>query len=150
MTTPSYLCPGDIFAIADHLIQKGIITTRQEVFGFLRASKGAIVGDSATGKLFRVGTITPKVDTRGRCIFLTSEDRCEIHSVAPFGCAFFSAHMDKLEGDKRSMWGLIQISRTPAYEQLRQKLIADAGGAVAEPFTPTKEEDDGRTTDGTH
>lgn len=135
-STPGYLCPGDLFAIADYLIQENRISTRQELFGLLRASKGAIVGDSATGQLYRIGTITPRVEN-GRCVFLTPEDRCSIHSVAPFACSHFSAHLDKLDGDYRSMWGLKQITMTPAYETLRQQLIKDTG--EAEPFTPHKE-----------
>jgi Fe-S-cluster containining protein len=137
-TIPGYLVPGDLFAIADSLIQEGGITTRQEIFSFLRASRGAIVGEAATGRRFRIGTITPKM-VNGRCIFLTPEDRCSIHSVAPFACGFFDPHMDPIEGNRRSMWGLKQISITPAYEQLRQKLIADAG--EAEPFTSKEDAD---------
>ena len=135
---PSYLIPGDIFAIGEFLVKEGRITTVAEVFQFLRASKGAVVGEAATGKRFRIGTITPKVKDDGWCVFLTPDKRCSIHAVAPFGCAFFSVHMDKIEGDVRSMWGLKQITITPGYEQLRQKLIADAG--EVEPFAPTKED----------
>jgi len=137
---PGHLIPGDIFAIADALMADGRIQTKQGVFDFLQASKGAVVGEQATGKLFRIGTIVPKT-VDGRCVFLTDENRCSIHAVAPFGCAFFDDHMSQLEGTARSMWGLRQIARTPGYEALRQKLIADTG--VTEPFTP--KEDKGGT-----
>lgn len=142
---PAHLIPGDIFAIADRLITDGKITTRQEVFGFLRASRGAVVGEVSTGKLFRIGTITPCLKD-GKCVFLTEDNKCSIHSVAPFGCAFFDWHMGAIEGHGRSMWGLKQISMTPGYEALRQKLIADQGGEAAEPFTLPQEEgrDDGK------
>lgn len=135
---PGHLTPADLFAIVDVLMADGRIQTRQDVFEFLRASKGAVVGDAATGHRWRIGTITPKVKEDGTCIFLTKDNRCSIHAVAPFGCRFFDPHMDNIEGNRRSMWGLKQISITPAYEQLRQKLIAGSG--EIEPFTPTKEE----------
>lgn len=130
-TRPGYLSPGDLFAIANKLMADGRIHTRAGVFDFLRASKGAVVGEAATGKLWRIGTITPKMKD-GKCVFLTDDDRCSIHEVAPLGCAYFDDHMSQLEGDYRSMWGLKQITMTPAYEQLRQKLIADSG--ETEPF----------------
>jgi Fe-S-cluster containining protein len=117
----------------------GRIQTRQGVFAFLRASKGAIVGDAATGQRWRIGTITPKVKEDGTCVFLTEDKRCSIHTVSPSGCGFFDPHMDPIEGNRRSMWGLKQISITPAYEQLRQKLIADAG--ESEPFTSKENSD---------
>lgn len=139
---PAHLIPGDIFAITDALMADGRIQTKQEVFNFLQASKGAVVGEQATGKRYRIGTITPKT-VDGKCIFLTKDNRCSIHAVSPFGCAFFDDHMSQLEGTARSMWGLRQIAQTPGYEQLRQKLIADAG--VTEPFTPTQEDQGGQS-----
>ena len=137
-TMPSFLIPGDLFSIIDVLMTSGRITTRQGIFKFLRASKGAIVGDSATERRYRIETITPKLENN-KCVFLTDDDRCSIHTVAPYGCRMFTAHMNPIEGARRSMWGLKQISITPAYEQLRQKLIADAG--EAEPFTSKEDAD---------
>lgn len=126
--SPGYLIPSDLFRIADHLLADGRITNSKDVLNFLQASAGAVVGDMATGRKFRIGTIIPKRQENGRCIFLTEEDRCSIHSVSPFGCAFFDAHMDVVEGSVRSMWGLRQIMGTPAYETARQVLIERDGG----------------------
>jgi Fe-S-cluster containining protein len=136
-TKPGYLIPSDLFRIADHLIAAGRIERTGDVFAYLRASKGAVVGDSKTGQRWRVGTITPKLEN-GRCVFLTDDDRCSIHAVSPFGCAYFSTHDDQRQGDIKSMWGIRLIMQTPAYEVARQKLI-ERDGQPAEPFTPTQE-----------
>lgn len=140
---PGHLIPADLFRIADRLLADGRIQNQQEVFTFLRASRGAVVGDSVSGKLFRIGTITPKTQD-GQCVFL-HEGRCTIHSVAPFGCAFFDAHMDQREGDIRSMWGLKVITSVPAYDQARQMLIAAEG--VHEPFQATRDMGQDRPAD---
>jgi Fe-S-cluster containining protein len=87
------------------------------------------------------GVLAGACADNGRCIFLTDDDRCSIHSVSPFGCSHFSAHMEPMEGDIRSMWGLRQIMGTPAYEAARQVLAKRDGGQY-EPFkayTPTEE-----------
>jgi Fe-S-cluster containining protein len=125
-TKPGYLIPSDLFRIADYLGNGGRIEKTQDVLTFLRASKGAVVGDSRTGQRFRIGTITPRLEN-GRCVFLTDDDRCSIHEVSPFGCAQFSSHDDHRAADVRSMWGLRQIMQTPAYEQARQTMITRDG-----------------------
>jgi len=102
------------------------------VMDSLRASKGAIVGD-ASGQLYRIGTITPAVREDGACVFLTEDNRCSIHAVAPFGCAYFSEHDEKRQADIYSLWSLRLIAGTPAYETARQTIAARDGGA-AEPF----------------
>ena len=128
---PGYLIPGDLFAISDALIKRGEIKTPRDLFPLLRASKGPVVGNSATGQRHRIGTITPAMKD-GRCVFLDPQDRCTIHAVAPFGCAFFDVHMDPAQADIRSLWGLKQIVSAPAYQQLRLQL-ADRDGEH-EPF----------------
>lgn len=128
-TKPGYLIPSDLFRIADHLVTAERIEKTQDVFTFLRASKGAVLGDTKSGQLFRVGTITPRLEN-GRCVFLTEEDRCSIHAVSPFGCSHFSTHDDHRGADIKSLWGLRQIMHTPAYDQARQALIARDGQAT--------------------
>lgn len=118
---PAHLIQGDIFRITDALVSQGRVTDVTGTLSFLRASRGAVVADSATGRRYRIGTITPRMEG-GRCVFLTPDDRCSIHSVAPFGCAYFDLHMSTTEGDARSLWGLQQISRTQAYAEMRQFL----------------------------
>lgn len=43
-----------------------------------------------------IGSITPR-SQGGRCVFLDEQDRCRIHAVAPFGCAYYDTHMDVAE-----------------------------------------------------
>ena len=141
-STPGYTIPGDLFAIGEFLVKEGRLEHIKGVFDLLRASKGAVVGEVATGKRFRIGTITPKL-VDGHCIFLTADDRCSIHAVAPYACRAFDSHMSRVEGDVRSMWGLKQILSTPAYETLRQKLISESG--ETEPFHGPSSGNNGET-----
>jgi hypothetical protein len=70
----------------------------------LLASPGALVARG--GKVFRIPTLVPARRPDGACLFLTDDDRCAIHAVAPFGCAFFDVHQDTAEADERSTAGL--------------------------------------------
>ena len=58
----------------------------------------------------------------GRCVFLGDDDRCRIHPVAPFGCAYHDLHMPRREGEERSRWGLMAVRDSEAYRLLRSKL----------------------------
>jgi len=89
--------------------------------------------DRDTGRQFRIGTIVPKVDEQGRCIFLTEDQRCSIHAVAPFGCAYFDTHMAADEGHARSIWGLRTIQSDPEYLSLREALLKRDAGVMADP-----------------
>lgn len=114
---PGYLIPDDLPAIADLL--------GEPVEPFLVASPGALIGRVTDGvgfETFRVGTIVPRTTTPGgRCIFLESDGRCAIHSVAPFGCAMFDTHMADEVWQERSMWGIGQIMAS-AYQAKRGTL----------------------------
>jgi Fe-S-cluster containining protein len=90
------------------------------------ASPGALVGDSVTGKTFRIPTITPR-KVGGACVFLV-DDRCSIHAVAPFGCAYFDMHMDEEVYAPRSRWYLVKIMASPAYHAERAKLPLKENG----------------------
>jgi len=84
------------------------------------ASPGSMVKDSL-GDVFRVGTITPRY-RKGRCVFLNEQDRCEIHAVAPFGCAYFDTHMGWMRGQQLSSWLAGEQHKSEAYKQLRDTL----------------------------
>lgn len=114
---PAHLIPADvapILAAAAELGQHDVLV----------ASPGALVGRVVDGRmvLARIGTISPKSDATGRCTFLTDDDRCAIHAVAPFGCAIFDYHQSKAEGDARSLWGLERIADDPDYAEFRATL----------------------------
>ena len=114
---PGCLGIGDLEKIAAFLGK-----TIEQAMAFFWASPGALLMDRLTGRVYRVGTITPRYDKRlKRCVFLTDDDRCSIHEVAPFGCAYFDTHMDNAEADKRSRMA-IREQQTDEYQELRSKL----------------------------
>jgi Fe-S-cluster containining protein len=71
----------------------------------LRASPGGMVANKATGKTRRVPTLVPARDAEtGHCTFFdAATERCTIHEIAPFGCAFFDASMSAKEAQARSL-----------------------------------------------
>jgi Fe-S-cluster containining protein len=112
---PGSLARGDLERIAAHL---GESPEAAEVH--FCASPGAMVMNTATGRQFSVGTITPRF-VRGRCVFLDEQDRCRVHQVAPAGCAYFDTHQSTAEGDRRSAW-LVADQQHPDYQRLRERL----------------------------
>jgi Fe-S-cluster containining protein len=96
---PGMLAPGDLERISDYLAMP-----LSESLPMFRASPGAKVAkQTATGlHVFRIPTIVPAQDDRGRCVFLQSDERCRIHAVAPYGCTHFDWHMDREVADPRS------------------------------------------------
>lgn len=113
---PGPLVPGDLERIAAFRGE-----SVEEAKKNFWASPGALVKDGA-GRTSRIGTITPKWDRRKkRCVFLDDNDRCQIHSVAPFGCAYFDTHQTPAEAHDRSIWTARQ-QMDPEYQQLRNTL----------------------------
>lgn len=105
---PGYLVPNDLHAIAEHLGVENIVGFAAE---YLLASPGATVGCSQTGTHRQIRTLVPARRPNGACKFLTSEGRCSIHTVSPFGCAFFDSHQTMEESNARSLAGLIAIDQ---------------------------------------
>lgn len=132
---PGHLIPSDIARMEAALAPR---TSRPGVRDWLVASPGALVGrlEPDPGgrehlRAFWIGTITPARDPEtGACIFLTAENLCGIHDVAPFGCGFFDVHMDFRDGHARSSWGLRVIQADAEYREFRGTL------APAVPDTP--------------
>lgn len=59
----------------------------------LLASPGALA--MKDGQTFRIRTLVPAVKREDKtCIYLIG-DRCAIHTIAPFGCAFFDCGPDQ-------------------------------------------------------
>ena len=85
----------------------------------LWASPGALV-KTRDGQTYRVGTITPRY-RKGRCVFLDENDRCKIHSVAPFGCSHFDTHMGNAQAIPRSL-AAVDSACDPEYQKLRDTL----------------------------
>jgi len=76
----------------------------------LLASRGAIV--ICNGQVARVPTIVPaRSEITDFCVFL-EHNRCSIHKIAPFGCAYFDDHQTKAEGDSRVAFGVRLVIET--------------------------------------
>jgi len=113
---PGPLAPGDLEAIAAHLDRPV-----RDVLELFWASPGALVRDLRTRKERMIGTITPRM-RGGRCVFLDADDRCAVHPVAPFGCAFVDTHMSMEEWHPRAQWLYATIEQSDAYRSLRRML----------------------------
>jgi Fe-S-cluster containining protein len=127
-TAPGMLIPSDVDRIATRLVDLGRIARPDEVGRFLRATRGTDIFDNAARRGMRVPQIGPARDRRGRCVFLSSDDRCEIHTVSPFGCAYFDAHMPDQEAERRKIWSLEQVRSNRRYADLRATLDPAEGG----------------------
>lgn len=110
------LGPGDAERIAEFL---GVESN--QVDHLLLASPGAKVFSAEKG-VYRIGTIVPDRKPDGSCIFFGADERCEIHSVAPFGCAFFDDHMSQKKGDRRSKFILEAIDKDEEYKARRARI----------------------------
>ena len=115
---PGPLAPGELDYIAAYL---GVSV--RDALPYFWASPGAVVQDSHTGAVHRIGTITPRLRD-GRCVFLTEADRCSIHAVAPFGCAYADTHMAEQEWQPRALWLYRTIAADAEYQSLRKMLPA--------------------------
>lgn len=101
---PGYLIPNDLERIAEYLGQEDLVDFALEN---LLASPGATVVDR--GAVRRIRTLVQARRDDGACKFLDANNRCAIHKVSTFGCAFFDAHQSKEVADYRSGTGLVQI-----------------------------------------
>jgi len=99
---PGYLIPADLERLRLQLAAgEALLDWARK---HLLASPGAKVAQG--GRVFRIRTLVPARRPDGACTFLTAQDRCGIHAVAPFGCAFFDMHMADAEANRRSCRGL--------------------------------------------
>jgi hypothetical protein len=105
---PGYLLPQDLEPMREAL---GCSTLEQLAERYLMASPGAVVQSGA--QRFRIPTLVPRRGEDDMCVFFTEDERCDIHPVAPFGCAYADSHMSREDGDRRSMWGLQLLMRHP-------------------------------------
>lgn len=103
---PGYLIPTDLERIARFLNYRNMVTFAVEN---LLASSGATVLQME--RIFQIPTLVPRRKEDGSCVFLDANNRCRIHAVSPYGCAFFDAHQSHDEADRRSLRGLREIAR---------------------------------------
>lgn len=105
---PGYLLPQDVEQIARQLGYTIVNAFAQE---YLLASIGATVMNSETGRVFQIPTLVPSRGDDGACVFLDNADRCRIHGVNPYGCAFFDCRQSHEDANRRSARGLQEIAR---------------------------------------
>lgn len=123
---PGSLAPGDY-----ERIQGYTQMTDEEMRAKFWASPGALVRKH-DGTVVRIGTITPRFDRRKKaCVFLDDNDRCTIHAVAPWGCAYCDTHQSWSDGQQRSNW-LAGAQRDKDYQALRNTL------PYAQHYKPTR------------
>lgn len=67
----------------------------------LRASPGALA--SKNGQTFRISTLVPASNPDHSCIHYSALGGCAIHSIAPFGCAFFTPHLPTTTPDEHRL-----------------------------------------------
>lgn len=117
---PGPLAPGDIERI---VASRGLSGEAAATFIETKfwASPGALVLDLRTKTTRRVGSITPRF-ANGRCVFLGLDDRCEIHAVAPAGCALFDTHQSAETAQAIGSALIRAIEADPAYLEIRSLL----------------------------
>jgi hypothetical protein len=103
---PSYLIPEDLPAIAAAL---GYDDWEKFALENLAASPGATVMTQAR-EILQIPTLVPQRQANGACKFLDEQQRCRLHAVSPFGCAFFSCSQSRAEADVRSLRGLQAVA----------------------------------------
>jgi hypothetical protein len=128
---PGYLIPEDLPAMAAAL---GYDDWDKFAFENLAASSGATVMTS-DGKVCQIPTLVPQRQANGACKFLTTENRCQVHTVKGFGCAYFDCQQSRQEADARSLRGLHAIAQDWAMQGMyaRLWLLLDARGVRALP-----------------
>lgn len=102
---PGMLVPADLDRMARAM---GFDDTKAWAMEHLLASPGATMMriDSKTGKgeTYRVPTLVPARKGEHRhCMHFDENGRCNVHAVAPFGCAFFDGTQSEEEHQKRSI-----------------------------------------------
>ena len=97
-----YLIPNDLQRIADFLGCDPFELAKNH----LMASPGAII--LSRGEILRLPTLVPYRNGDGQCKFLEN-DRCTIHAVAPYACAFFDYNMPDEEADPRAQAGITAL-----------------------------------------
>jgi hypothetical protein len=128
---PSYLIPEDLPTMAAAL---GYDDWEKFALENLAASPGATVMTS-DGQVCQIQTLVPQRQANGACKFLTAENRCQVHAVSPFGCAFFSHAQSRAEADARSLSGLHAIAQDWVMHGMYARLwqLLNAHGICAVP-----------------
>lgn len=114
---PGFLLPSDLARMIPSDVDPFIWAEAN-----LLASPGALVAKGE--ELFRIPTLVPAVKLDRSCIHLNEENRCDIHEIAPFGCAFFDCGPERGEISRQALIALIQAGADSLYYRLWRSLDA--------------------------
>ncbi len=104
---PGFLAVEDLRMLTEHL---GYTDEKSFARDHLLASPGAVVGND-DGKKWRVSTLVPRRGQNGACHWYTEDEKCAVHAVSPYGCAFFSHALSAEEGHERSKVATLELNR---------------------------------------
>lgn len=113
---PGALIAGDLERIAEYTSNS--VDNPTWVMNHFCASDGAVVETQVTvdGEVrrlqFNVPSLTPVQRADGSCVFLGDDNRCTIHPVSPYGCAYHDIHMLAAEALPRSRYAIEQHIRS--------------------------------------
>jgi hypothetical protein len=102
---PGMLIPADVEPMSVYGNYANPLTWAKE---YLVASPGGLY--RIDDLYVRVGTLVPARQPDGSCVFFR-DDHCEVHPVAPFGCACCDWHQDERAGNARSNAAVLAILR---------------------------------------
>jgi len=112
---PGYLVFQDILNIYNYY--NPVIGFTCFIQLFFLASPGAIVMKNEN--IFRIPTIVPTRNKKtNHCIFFTSDEKCSIHHISPFGCRYFNCKQTEEEADNISKLGLNNIINDLEYKKI--------------------------------
>lgn len=129
-TKPGYLAVGDLELI---LAKQQPADPELYVLENFVAGQGALVGQrmpDGSMRKFHVPSITPAQRADGKCVFLSTDGKCSIHAVSPFGCAYFDTHMPDEDANVISTVALneiLQDHQTQGLYHQRWKQLDQAG-----------------------
>ncbi len=138
-TKPGCLAPGDLERIQEFVGD----TSPEFVLSHFLSSEGAkcLKKINGTVYIFHVPSIVPAQKPDGSCIFLDEQERCTIHPVSPFGCAYHDTHMQAVEADRRMQFCVTEQIKAhysgEPYAQMQQFL--DDNGRRAVPLNQRAE-----------
>jgi hypothetical protein len=108
---PGYLIPGDLKRLLPPDVYEDEEKAKEFAREHFRASNATeIIRCHHDGRKehMHVGTLVPTHRENGSCHYLEN-DRCTIHAIAPFGCAFFDCRQSKQQADAISSRGISAI-----------------------------------------
>lgn len=111
-TMPGYLLETDIDRIWKKVAPQ--MTRSQFITSYLKPGRGArlVEGRPDDIQFVQYQTMVPARTSDGKhCIFL-KDNKCTIHDVSPFGCAFYDSHMGRIEENVRDRIGLSNVKES--------------------------------------